>query len=218
MTRDEARAAGLRQYTPVGPCTHGHKVNRYVGNNDCVKCSAIRSTEYAKAHREEGRLRAEKWRRENPERHRSNARNSIARDPQRNRDRVKQWAEDNPERAAENAKRNYERNRARRISQALVWAKNNPGKRRAIMASNRVRRKNACVPLSPDAKDDLKRIYEECPPGYEVDHIFPINRKDSCGLHVPWNLQYLSRVDNQEKGNKLPKGLQGLAFSRVITR
>ncbi len=36
----------------------------------------------------------------------------------------------------------------------------------------------------------------------EVDHIIPITHPDVCGLHVPWNLQYLAPVDNNMKNNR----------------
>ena len=52
-------------------------------------------------------------------------------------------------------------------------------------------------------KKEIQDIYLNCPEGYEVDHIIPLKGKNVCGLHVPANLQYLTRSDNRKKGNKL---------------
>jgi len=51
--------------------------------------------------------------------------------------------------------------------------------------------------------DKIKEIYKNCPKGYEVDHIIPLNNSIICGLHVEWNLQYLTVRENRQKGNKL---------------
>jgi hypothetical protein len=52
-------------------------------------------------------------------------------------------------------------------------------------------------------KGALKKVYDGCPEGFQVDHIIPLKHPDVCGLHVPWNLQYLPGIDNARKGNKL---------------
>lgn len=53
------------------------------------------------------------------------------------------------------------------------------------------------------SKKELREIYKNCPEGFHVDHIHPIRHPLLCGLHVPWNLQYLPAADNLKKRNRL---------------
>ena len=49
--------------------------------------------------------------------------------------------------------------------------------------------------------DEIRLWYMNCPEGYEVDHIVPITNDVVCGLHVPWNFQYLTINENRSKMN-----------------
>lgn len=53
--------------------------------------------------------------------------------------------------------------------------------------------------------DLIKEIYDNAE-GCHVDHIVPLNHPLVCGLHVEYNLQYLTPLENLQKGNKFIPG------------
>ena len=64
-------------------------------------------------------------------------------------------------------------------------------------------RKKLATPIWADL-DKIKEVYANCPDNMTVDHIIPITSPLVCGLHVSWNMQYLTRSENSRKGNSLP--------------
>lgn len=62
--------------------------------------------------------------------------------------------------------------------------------------------------LTKEQLKQIELIYVNCPKGYHVDHIYPLKGVLSCGLHVPWNLQYLTAEDNLRKHNKIMEGTE----------
>lgn len=113
----------------------------------------------------------------------------------------------------------YHRNKAKRAEAHRKWAEENRDKTRAtdkrahlknphIKYAKNARRRARCrlaTPqwLSSEQKHEMALFYKNRPVGQHVDHIVPLNGKEVSGLNVPWNLQYLSALDNNKKNNKL---------------
>jgi 5-methylcytosine-specific restriction endonuclease McrA len=100
-----------------------------------------------------------------------------------------------------------------------VWSDKNRGLINQYSAERRAA-KTSATPLWVD-KNVLNTLYVNCPSGLTVDHVIPLNGRkvnmqvfgetfeftikvpEVCGLHVPANLQYLTKSENSRKSNKL---------------
>lgn len=80
--------------------------------------------------------------------------------------------------------------------QSTTTAKTQPARQAKYELSKR-----QAIPPWADL-NKIKEIYDNCPKGYHVDHVYPLNGKNICGLYVENNLQYLSATENCRKGNR----------------
>lgn len=91
---------------------------------------------------------------------------------------------------------------SKRHAAKRIWAKNNS---EYYVQYNRLRRANM-LKAKPKWVNEvaLREIYKQAKEqGLTVDHIVPLTHEKVCGLHVPWNLQLLSREENTRKYNIL---------------
>ena len=73
----------------------------------------------------------------------------------------------------------------------------------SIRKKQKIRRQrmiSAQADLNYEEKILIRKFYDNCPEGYEVDHIVPISRG---GKHCLSNLQYLTPEENRKKAYRL---------------
>ena len=120
------------------------------------------------------------------------------------------YYEDNKERLTEYKAAHYQDNKDHYSDLHRQWVSNNKAASASHSAAYRAAKLNATPEWLTDThKAHMKRTYalsemmtEATGTTYHVDHIVPLQGKNVCGLHVPWNLQALRADLNMSKSNK----------------
>ena len=177
-TAREAKSLGLTRYFTGAPCRYGHVSERSAATRGCVACLARLSAEC--------RLR--------------NYEKTLASDA-RKRDRRR-------EEIRAYSRQRYRVNRTAVREATKSWESRN----KPMVAAKTARRKAAMLRAMPRWVDEsaILPFYEEARRlsaasgvPHEVDHIHPLQGENVCGLHVPWNLQILTKSENSRKKNRL---------------
>ena len=132
-----------------------------------------------------------------PEKRRATLARSYKKNKLKHRAGVYKWRLSNKEKQKEINRKSYAKC-GRETSK--IWAKNNPGKKSSYRTAHRCRKLLATPPWVDFGA--IEAFYREAVVrGLTVDHIVPLNNKFVCGLHVPWNLQLLTKSENSRKSN-----------------
>lgn len=102
-----------------------------------------------------------------------------------------------------------ERNRDRHLQTRRAYYAKNSAKDIERVRRRIVRIQNVDL-LSTAELAEIQGLYQFCRifSGHEVDHVVPLNGARVSGLHVPCNLQVLTKRENRSKGNKFLEGVQ----------
>ena len=140
--------------------------------------------------------------------------------PNRRRMQLAEYYQENMEQCKLDSAEWYEENAEDVKRKSSQWKKDNPEKHRAQQAKRHALKLKAMPSWLSDAQlNEITAIYQKVKElqiisdpndPLQVDHIVPLQGKDVCGLHVPWNLQILPRSLNLSKGSKLVNMSSGL--------
>jgi hypothetical protein len=125
---------------------------------------------------------------------------------------MKNWSLNNKARKRLSDRAYYKAHKHEWPEMTRRWKRANQGKVNANEARRRAAKVNATPPWV-DPKD-IMFVYEIAKMfDVTVDHIYPLRGKNSCGLHVPWNLQLMPGVENSAKGNMAPEEYERRKFA-----
>ena len=123
----------------------------------------------------------------------------------------RQIYQNNKEKRLEYARKRYIENKDTIKNKVKEYTKKNPHRTNAIKAKYRASKYNATPKwLTKQHLEEIAIFYKKAKKLsndtgilYQVDHIVPLQGANVCGLHVPWNLQILTKSENISKFNKL---------------
>lgn len=171
--RYEAQQTGEKFYVSDKPCRRGHVSLRVTATGTCMECRKLKERERYHA------------------------------DPVATKALVKQKYQKNAEKLKAKRREHYasslDKERAIAVVRSREWRKNNPHHRNALKRKY-VADKGKRTPQWANMQL-IVEFYKGCPPGYHVDHVYPLRGRFVSGLHVVENLQYLPAIENMRKNN-----------------
>jgi hypothetical protein len=129
--------------------------------------------------------------------------------------RAKKYHEENIDAISKRTKEFYLKNKDKFYKRSKQYYSENKAQYVA-KANKRRAAKLQALPkwLTKAEHEEMKELYEIARmfklytgQEYHVDHIVPLQGKNVCGLHVPWNLQVIPASENLSKSNKLQEEL-----------
>lgn len=207
MDRKTAKASGLKWYFTGKPCSRGHVSERLVSNCCCKLCALGRFKKFYQDNKERMLNRTRDWRSSkgaalNEKRRENRAINCLS-----FREKSRALYAKDPERAKQQASSFRKRNPEKVREMQRSWKSRNRAKATALQTLRDAAKSKATPAWA--SKEAIEKIYAEAARitretgiEHQVDHIIPIRGRDVVGLHVEYNLQVITAIENKRKGNR----------------
>jgi len=166
--------------------------------------------QYYAANREKCDALNRKWVQNNREKIREASRKRYEANPEEERERQRQSRKANREKCRARERKYKAANRVRIRRQNREYYALSPGLMAARVAQRRAQKLQATPAwMTGGQRRTMRQHYVHARflgllhgQPFHVDHIEPLQGEDRCGLHVPWNLQILTKSANSRKGNR----------------
>jgi hypothetical protein len=188
------------------PCKRGHISKRRTKSGTCLQCEAELSRARYQADPIAGcaRTKAYYWANHGSYRATKNA-----------------WRARNAKKARASFIEWRAKNRDKALAATKSWKARNHHRVIALIMQRQAQLLKA-MPTWADREairviyEERERIVRETGVDHHVDHVYPLQGKDVCGLHVPWNLQVIPALANQRKSNRILPEYSGQAWRQAI--
>lgn len=195
ISRDDARARGMKFFFTGEPCKHGHISVRKVINGGCLECVRSKSREWYYLNTERAKENVNKYRDENKEKLRESAR---------------KWEQDNRDRINMLRRQRREERREMGVSEPDKWMVNNRERYNYLQRMAKQKRKTrARVNIDgatyrkwlESTEKICRYCAKDCTDDFHVDHFLPIAKG---GNHELCNLVISCPRCNLKKSDKMP--------------
>lgn len=182
--RYHAKELGEKTYLSDSACKQGHVSLRDTKTGSCLVCKSMNSPKYS-------RTKYLKHKDKIQQQHREYRQNNLEKD-------------------LENKRKYYQKNKEKTLEYQKWYRENNRDKDRAWKKAYKERKRNRTPEwLTNEHKAQILEFYTKAENltkitgiVHQVDHIVPLRGSKVSGLHVPWNLQILTKQENTSKRNR----------------
>lgn len=181
-------------------CVNGH--DTFICGRDlsgtCKDCVNDRNIEYMETHPEEIKIQKHEYYEDNKEE--LSAKNKEYQEKHREEIKIqrKAYREAHKEEFKLRDQEYYNEHKDEILKRVAKWAKEHP---ELVLLHSLKQHAQRKLRVPEFGQEGIRRVVKKCPKNKVIDHFIPLQGNLVSGLHVRWNLQYLTPKQNSTKHN-----------------